>query len=50
MKAGSPTRLCLQLALLASALASIAYGLGRGEGQLVLQRAIRICMECIGLG
>ena len=25
------------------------YGLWRGEGEIVLAKAIRICMECIGI-
>ncbi len=29
---------------------SIAYGVSRGETGIVLRKAVRICMECIGLG
>ena len=32
------------------ALGGIFYGVSRGEASLVLGKAIRICMECIGLG
>ena len=38
---------CLLLLL---AIASMAYGLRRGEGSLILRKAVRVCMECIGLG
>lgn len=40
----------LQAGLLAGAAAMIAYGLASGEGLIVLHKAVRICMECIGLG
>ena len=26
------------------------YGLARGEAGIVLNKAVRICLECIGLG
>ncbi len=38
------------LAFLAIAAAFIAYGISRGEMSVVLRKAVRICMECIGLG
>ena len=28
----------------------LAAGLWRGEHEVVLRKAVRICMECIGLG
>ena len=40
----------LQAVLLTGACAMIAYGLVSGEGLIVLHKAVRICMECIGLG
>lgn len=30
--------------------AALAFGIGRGEVSLVLQKAIHICLECIGIG
>lgn len=39
-----------KIALLLFAAAFIAIGILRGENTLVLQKAVRICMECIGLG
>ena len=44
-------RRILQAVLLTGACAMIAYdGLVSGEGLIVLHKAVRICMECIGLG
>lgn len=37
------------LALIGSA-CMILYGVYRGEVQIVLGKAIKICMECIGIG
>ncbi|MGP1367093.1 MAG: CD1871A family CXXC motif-containing protein [Schwartzia sp. (in: firmicutes)] len=28
----------------------VAFGLHRGEGRQVLSKAVRICLECIGIG
>ena len=30
--------------------AFVAVGLARGEAQTVFQKAVQICMECIGIG
>ncbi|MGB4610124.1 MAG: CD1871A family CXXC motif-containing protein [Saccharofermentanales bacterium] len=29
---------------------SIAYGIMRGEVQIVLRNAVNICLDCIGIG
>ena len=39
-----------QAALLFLGLLFIAFGIYRGEAQVVLDKAVRICMECIGIG
>ena len=39
-----------QYLLLAASVAVMVYGATRGELQVVLMKAVRICMECIGLG
>ena len=43
-------RSIISLALLAAGLAFIVIGAVRGEDNAVMQKAIMICMECIGLG
>lgn len=36
--------------LLALIVLSIAYGIKRGEVQIVLRNAVNICLDCIGIG
>ena len=40
----------LRLGLLALALLLILAGIFRGEADMVLQKAVNLCMECIGIG
>ena len=40
----------VQLALLVLGVAMIGFGLWRGEAATVLSKAIRLCMECVGIG
>lgn len=40
----------IRAALLVTAAAFLAFGLQRGEAAVVLQKAVNICFECIGLG
>ncbi len=40
----------LRFALLATSIALIILGVLRGEARTVLQKAILICLECIGIG
>ncbi len=44
-----PKRAARHIAAIA-ALAFIAYGIFRGEMAVVLNKAVHICLECIGLG
>ena len=40
----------IRAALLVAGIAFIAIGLATGEAGNVLDKAIRICLECIGIG
>ena len=40
----------IQVCFIVLSIASIVYGNARGEAMVVLQKAINICLECIGLG
>ena len=36
--------------LLTAGAAMMFYGIWRGEAELVLGKAIKICLECVGIG
>jgi hypothetical protein len=49
--AGNPNaRRLLQGLLFFIALLLLGVGLARGEADVVLRKAIRVCLECIGIG
>ena len=39
-----------QVALLICGAAMLCYGAWRGEAETVLSKAIRLCLECVGIG
>ena len=39
-----------QLALLVIGITMVCFGAMRGEADAVLAKAIRLCLECIGIG
>ena len=40
----------IQMILLAVGAAMHCYGAWRGEVQIVLSKAVRLCLECVGIG
>ena len=46
-KAVKPT---MQVALLIVGIAMVCFGVMSGEADAVLAKAIRLCLECIGIG
>lgn len=44
------TLLGARLALFSLAGVMLTYGAARGEAAAVLKKAVRICLECIGIG
>lgn len=46
----SRTLFLVRLVLLALACSLIAIGLSQSEALMVLQKAVKICLECIGIG
>lgn len=39
-----------RLTLLAAGTIMICFGAMRGEAELVLGKAVRLCLECVGIG
>ena len=40
----------IQLALIVIGISMLVYGVTRGEAAVVLNKAIKICLECVGIG
>lgn len=44
------TRLGVQVFLILLAIVFVCYGVFRGEVESVFTKAIRLCLECVGIG
>ena len=40
----------VQIALLITGIAMLCFGVWRGEVATVLSKAIKLCLECVGIG
>ncbi len=47
---GNNIKTPLRIVCLFTACAFIVHGISRGEALVVLNKAVNICLECIGLG
>ena len=50
MKLRNPKKAAVQAALLAVGIAMLCFGVWRGETATVLSKAIKLCLECVGIG
>ena len=50
MKLRNSTKAAVQAALLVVGIAMLCFGVWRGETATVLSKAIKLCLECVGIG
>ena len=50
MNLRNPTKAAAQAALLVAGIAMLCFGVWRGETATVLSKAIKLCLECVGIG
>ena len=50
MKLRNPKKAAVQAALLVVGIAMLCFGVWRGETATVLSKAIKLCLECVGIG
>lgn len=46
----APKRRAVQIGLLTLSAAFIAVGIARGEASVIFMKAVKLCLECIGIG
>ena len=44
------TKAAAQVALLITGITMLCFGVWRGEAATVLSKAIKLCLECVGIG
>ena len=45
-----PVKIVIPAVILVAGIVMMFFGILRGEPQMIFQKAIRICLECIGIG
>jgi len=50
MKLSHVKKAAAQAVLLAAGIAMLCFGVWRGEAATVLSKAIKLCLECVGIG
>lgn len=50
MKLDHVKRTVVQAALLIAGVVMLCFGIWRGEAAVVLSKAIKLCLECVGIG
>lgn len=50
MKLSHVQKTAAQIALLVAGTAMLCFGIWRGEASSVLSKAIKLCLECVGIG
>ena len=50
MKLGHVKRIVVQATLLIAGVVMLCFGIWRGEAAVVLSKAIKLCLECVGIG
>ena len=50
MKLSHVQKTAAQIALLVAGTAMLCFGVWRGEASAVLSKAIKLCLECVGIG
>jgi len=43
-------KIIIPAVILLAGIIMMFFGIWRGEPQIILQKAIRVCLECIGIG
>ncbi len=50
MKLSHVKKAAAQIVLLLAGIAMLCFGVWRGEAATVLSKAVKLCLECVGIG